>query len=202
VPVTGTEWNFNNYSRSNYAGCFSPHGFVVEPEASVPCLTAAGMNGGQQTTANPTVLSSVPLITKPGRSLFNYYGVPRTFESVTDGTSNTIAVSELISGIEQLDFRGAWWQDQGVGYSHYLTPNSPQTEAYQVDITSEKQGLPDLYLAPGGWTALMMGARSYHPNGVNAALADGSVRFITNGISSAAWTALATINGGDVFNLD
>jgi prepilin-type N-terminal cleavage/methylation domain-containing protein/prepilin-type processing-associated H-X9-DG protein len=202
VPMSGTGWNFNNYSRSNYAGCFSPHGFVVEPEVCVACMSAALMNGGEQTTANPTVLSSTPLVTKPGRSLFNYYGVIRTFESVTDGTSNTIAVSEWISGDQVMDFRGCWWQDQGVGYSHYLTPNSPQEEAYQLDITSDKSTLPSLYTAPGGWPAMMMGARSYHPGGVNCGFADGSVRFIGNSISSTAWTALATMNGNETFNLD
>src|SRR5207245_2764547 len=48
-------WVWSNFTRSNYAGCFSPHGFVIEPEACVPCLVNHTMNGGQQTTANPTV---------------------------------------------------------------------------------------------------------------------------------------------------
>jgi prepilin-type processing-associated H-X9-DG protein len=36
-----------------------------------------------------------------------------------------------------------------------------------------------------------------HPGGVNTLLADGSVRFVDNGISLAAWKALSTFNGGD-----
>jgi prepilin-type N-terminal cleavage/methylation domain-containing protein/prepilin-type processing-associated H-X9-DG protein len=41
-------------------------------------------------------------------------------------------------------------------------------------------------------------ARSYHSGGVNVALADGSVRFITNNIALATWRALGTRGGGEV----
>ncbi len=40
-------------------------------------------------------------------------------------------------------------------------------------------------------------ARSYHPGGVNAALADGSVRFFGNGIDVKTWRALGTRAGSD-----
>jgi prepilin-type processing-associated H-X9-DG protein len=40
-------------------------------------------------------------------------------------------------------------------------------------------------------------ARSYHSGGVNAQFMDGSVDFITNGISQAIWRALGTCNGGE-----
>jgi prepilin-type processing-associated H-X9-DG protein len=41
-------------------------------------------------------------------------------------------------------------------------------------------------------------ATSWHTNGVNVLFCDGSIRFITNGISVATWQALGTRNGGDV----
>lgn len=40
-------------------------------------------------------------------------------------------------------------------------------------------------------------ARSYHPGGVNAALADGSVRFFGNEIDVRTWRALGTRSGSD-----
>jgi prepilin-type processing-associated H-X9-DG protein len=43
-----------------------------------------------------------------------------------------------------------------------------------------------------------MGARSLHPRGVNAAMADGSVRFVADEIDLAPWQALGSINGGEV----
>ena len=41
-------------------------------------------------------------------------------------------------------------------------------------------------------------ARSAHPGGVNAALGDGSVRFIGQYIDLTTWRALSTTKGGEV----
>ncbi len=43
-------------------------------------------------------------------------------------------------------------------------------------------------------------ARSFHPGGVNAVLADGSVRFFGNGIGVGAWRALGTRAGSEALS--
>jgi hypothetical protein len=43
----------------------------------------------------------------------------------------------------------------------------------------------------------MTAARSRHPSGVVAANADGSVRFVSETVSSDVWTALGSMNGGE-----
>jgi prepilin-type processing-associated H-X9-DG protein len=45
-------------------------------------------------------------------------------------------------------------------------------------------------------------ARSAHAGGVSAAMADGSVRFFTNGISQTVWSALGTRAGGEAVSPD
>jgi prepilin-type processing-associated H-X9-DG protein len=45
-------------------------------------------------------------------------------------------------------------------------------------------------------------SRSYHPGGVNALLADGSVRFSKNSISIPVWRALSSTTGGEVVSSD
>ncbi|MFO0909605.1 MAG: DUF1559 domain-containing protein [Isosphaeraceae bacterium] len=45
-------------------------------------------------------------------------------------------------------------------------------------------------------------ARSYHPGGVNATFADGSVRFIKNTINPNVWRALGTRAGAEVISAD
>ncbi len=53
------------------------------------------------------------------------------------------------------------------------------------------------------WVAFgngFMAARSNHPGGVNAAMADGSVRFISDSVNQVAWRALGTIAGGEVLS--
>jgi prepilin-type N-terminal cleavage/methylation domain-containing protein/prepilin-type processing-associated H-X9-DG protein len=45
-------------------------------------------------------------------------------------------------------------------------------------------------------------ARSYHPGGVNALLADGSVKFMKSTTDGNTWRALGTIRGGEVISAD
>jgi prepilin-type processing-associated H-X9-DG protein len=40
-------------------------------------------------------------------------------------------------------------------------------------------------------------ARSYHPNGVNVGMADGSVRFATSNVDATIWFGVGTINNGE-----
>jgi prepilin-type processing-associated H-X9-DG protein len=53
---------------------------------------------------------------------------------------------------------------------------------------------------PSGRGALAA-ARSKHVLGVNAAMADGSVRFFGNSMDLSTWRALGTRAGGEVINI-
>jgi prepilin-type N-terminal cleavage/methylation domain-containing protein/prepilin-type processing-associated H-X9-DG protein len=56
---------------------------------------------------------------------------------------------------------------------------------------------------PGSGTmATFSNADSYHSGGINALMADGSVRFIKNSINPTTWWALGTIAGGEVIGAD
>jgi prepilin-type N-terminal cleavage/methylation domain-containing protein/prepilin-type processing-associated H-X9-DG protein len=79
--------------------------------------------------------------------------------------------------------RGSSWfwggRDWNSAFSAYASPNAP---------------IPDCGAHGRGWFL----ARSLHSGGVNAALADGSVRFISNNIALTTWRSLATRAGGEV----
>ena len=68
---------------------------------------------------------------------------------------------------------------------------------YDVDWTSARVG-------PGTptHTYRVVTARSFHSNGVNALLMDGSVKFVTNAISQGTWRAVGTRGGGEVIGND
>jgi len=142
----------------------------------------------------------------------------------TDGTSNTIAFSEkrvgsgsgtytptrdwigvesinsassvddlvlICSSLPPASVRdgvldsGRDWLLYGTPYSLFLTsvpPNSPIPDC------------GDQHLSGRG----IFAARSYHPGGVNAAMADGSVRWVASSISMAHWRALGTRSGSEV----
>lgn len=72
----------------------------------------------------------------------------------------------------------------GMGYNHILGPNS-------VGCHNGPAG----YLL--NWNFAAIPASSLHRGGVNVLFADGSVRFMTDTISTAVWNAVGSRNGGD-----
>ena len=50
----------------------------------------------------------------------------------------------------------------------------------------------------GAETVQVTAARSRHPGGVNAALCDASVRFISDSIALEAWQSMGTMNGDEI----
>ena len=56
--------------------------------------------------------------------------------------------------------------------------------------------------ADGGPTYASVASRSYHPGGVNALFADGSVHWIKNSVNYQTWRALGSVGGGEVISSD
>ena len=154
-------------------------------------------------------------------------GIKTTLARVTDGTSNTAIFSEYIKGTSgsykpanglgitwnftqnqnaaaanpnladaqgcqaatatQWDYKGEYWtcHDGGRGgtYWHITTPNTRACAA------------------GSSWDGLV-GPSSTHSGGVNVMFLDGSVKFIKNSISYAAWTGIGTMSGGEVVSSD
>jgi prepilin-type processing-associated H-X9-DG protein len=133
--------------------------------------------------------------------------VARRLLDIQDGTSNTVLLSETITGPEGSgDIRGTWWHLQGSQFSAERPPNTGTPDQMNRNAVYG----PPYYGAPicvptkspcVGATDYSMQrfyARSRHPGGVSAVLADGSVRFVTNGISAQTWQAAGSIAGGEV----
>ena len=133
-----------------------------------------------------------------------FYRRSRTkFASVIDGTSNTLMVSEsIVRG--SVNKNGGWggaggyWGGAPHGAYGFTTLETPNTllpdRVYKCKDT--------LFLhAPCtstfGTNDHRNFARSYHPGGVNATLADASVRFITDSINLTTYRNLATRRGGE-----
>jgi prepilin-type N-terminal cleavage/methylation domain-containing protein len=117
---------------------------------------------------------------------------------VTDGTSNTLAMSETVQG-KGGDLRGFGWWGGGAHFETLLTPNSPLPDRTEQSCTpavrlnppcaNRQAGIPN-----GEET---IAARSRHPSGVSAVLCDGSVRFFSNNVALDVWRAWGTSQGGD-----
>jgi prepilin-type N-terminal cleavage/methylation domain-containing protein/prepilin-type processing-associated H-X9-DG protein len=117
-----------------------------------------------------------------------------------DGTSNTAMLSETLKVDNVNDWRGVMHYPEGSAYQHNRAPNSA--------IPDELRGsmcVTTLPRAPCvGVTAnydnrrLIFTARSLHPGGVNVALADGSIRFVSNSVNLATWQGLGIAADGAV----
>lgn len=82
-------------------------------------------------------------------------------------------------------YGGATWLLNGYAYTwynHVLTPNSRT---------------PDCTNAGGMVAQGATTARSWHPGGVNLAMADGAVRFVSENIDLQVWRAVGTRDGGE-----
>src|SRR5262245_39168637 len=100
---------------------------------------------------------------------------------ISDGTSNTYMIGE---DIPMLINWNAWAYPNGANGTCAIPPN--------VGVTV---GDPDLGIAGVGRWPTRYSFRSRHPNGVQFALADGSVRFVANNIALLVYRGLATRAG-------
>jgi prepilin-type processing-associated H-X9-DG protein len=123
-------------------------------------------------------------------------------KKITDGTTDTLLLSEVIQG-EGVDLRGLTWWGDAAGFSAYLAPNSSQPD---VAVFASYCNKPDNDLLPCAQQTSnnpsMFAARSRHPGGVNAAMCDGSVRTVSNDIDLTVWRALSTTHGAEAISGD
>jgi prepilin-type N-terminal cleavage/methylation domain-containing protein len=119
------------------------------------------------------------------------------FADVVDGLSNTLAFSETVQG-KSGDLRGFAWWGGGSHFETYITPNSSQpdvTESSSYCMPSVRLNPPCIGASGSTWETIA--ARSRHPVGVNAALCDGSTRFVSNNVDLTTWRSLGTAANGD-----
>ncbi len=151
--------------------------------------------------------------------------------SFTDGTSNTLLVSEVkawqpyrrnggppstavpsnvaeaeaaaASGAQFKNTGHTEWPDGRVhhhGFTTVMTPNSvvectDGTDTYDCDYNSWQEGKDGISGSP---SYAIITTRSYHAGTVQAALADGSVRSISENIDLSVWRAAGTRAGGEI----
>ncbi|MCE9561199.1 MAG: DUF1559 domain-containing protein [Planctomycetes bacterium] len=116
---------------------------------------------------------------------------------VTDGTSNTLMGSEVLIAQDTTthDLRGRYnntWQGNTL-FSTLYPPNTTVGDRSDYCNTIPKAPCQGL-----GGTSTVQSARSMHTGGVNAVMADGSVRFVRDGVTLSTWQNAGTRAGGEV----
>jgi prepilin-type N-terminal cleavage/methylation domain-containing protein/prepilin-type processing-associated H-X9-DG protein len=158
------------------------------------------LNSAWPTPANSiaTPFNSSPLVTAAqanGNGVFGYQSSNK-LASVTDGTSNTIALGEVAYGLIPLTsgrtglnvwaFAGYNVGESGVVASMYGVNPQKRFGVTAMNYIS--------WFTPGPPMALSMSVSSFHPGGANVGMADGSVRFLKETIASFPANAVPATN--------
>jgi prepilin-type N-terminal cleavage/methylation domain-containing protein/prepilin-type processing-associated H-X9-DG protein len=123
-------------------------------------------------------------------------------ERISDGTSNTLMLAELIQGQGGDDLRGFIWWGNASGFTAFNLPNSNAPDV----MTGGLCNVPATWNIP--CTTInsqsfpkMSSARSRHsPGGVNVVFCDGHVAWIGDSVSLPVWRALSTTQGNETVN--
>jgi hypothetical protein len=141
---------------------------------------------------------------------------------ITDGTSNTVMLSEIRLGLVPVDRRGCWAMGlsgasviAALSQGDATVPND--SNEYSDDIEDCDQVRRALGVGNGGLGRLQMGcsndnlprnwpnwqaqARALHPGGLHVALGDGTCRWISNNISQTIWQAITGRNDNRVVDM-
>jgi prepilin-type N-terminal cleavage/methylation domain-containing protein/prepilin-type processing-associated H-X9-DG protein len=122
-------------------------------------------------------------------------GTRRFPASISDGTSNTIFVTERVV---QAYGSSTWAPDGGFNYYPDWGPSIASPEAGE-----QLKGLAAKFeVQPRGTSGNGNRAVSPHTGGINAALGDGSVRFVSQGVSAQTWWFALTPASGDILGND
>lgn len=143
---------------------------------------------------------------------------------IRDGLSHTVAFSERLRGtghVESMVNERDFWPAPGLMLTadHLLQgcriAARPHSDPGYVSAgrwwfwvgreqtlythTQEPNGsVPDCLIGGVRPATGMATARSWHPNGVNALMGDGSVRFVTETLAQEIWRGMGTRNGGEL----
>ncbi len=188
--------NTNLYQVPVPLGCTNP-----TIDGSSGCRQFGGAPFGWYENSDLVNDSTFPWTVPPSNPDNGRMGTPRKITSITDGTSNTMMASEVLQG-RGSDLLGFTWWGGAAGFTTDMAPNSPLPDVITGGICNgiAFANIPACTTTSTATRARETGARSYHTNGVNAAMCDGSVRFINNNIDIFTWRSMSTSQGGEVFN--
>ncbi|BBO31212.1 DUF1559 domain-containing protein [Lacipirellula parvula] len=136
--------------------------------------------------------------------------IERNFKEITDGLSNTMLASETVQGQDVVDpvnpvanardLRGLTWWGWSAGFETRNGPNTSSADTMQQkEYCSSAPPNPPCDSPSSAASYHWAAARSRHPGGVNAAMCDASVQFVTDGVDLAAWRAASTMQAEEAY---
>jgi prepilin-type N-terminal cleavage/methylation domain-containing protein/prepilin-type processing-associated H-X9-DG protein len=203
---------FGHLTKANYVACFG--GFemldAIPPDSVFPPKTVN--SNTKRDMAGIFTMVHIHKNPPAGR-----LGRGSRVAQVTDGMSKTVLISELLTWDGETDttddtgntgaggnddWRGVW-MIPSVGASAFTgryPPNSSEPDAIpgcsqSIEGSGAYIEMPCKRYADGNSGHLWASPRSRHNGGVNAAMGDSSVRFVSNDVDQLVWQAACTRAG-------
>jgi prepilin-type N-terminal cleavage/methylation domain-containing protein/prepilin-type processing-associated H-X9-DG protein len=176
-PPFGTPWDADGVFRAGENGTFTQ---ISDGLSNTAAFSESLLGEGPY----------VPHGSSPGdpRKVYAYVPAPPGLSPATCETATSWNYESP---------RGYLWASGEIrcaSYNHYFPPNTTRYDCVSLIPLSGTSGR-QTYTALG-----FKAARSNHPGGVNLLMADGSVRFVANGIRLDTWQALSTRAGGETIS--
>ncbi len=188
--------------RTHYFGIFGANTEVDSGTPALPDYCGTGRPGVYTMELEPPATTGVPNPNPPcivdsgcGRIANNGIIIRRTkvgMKDVTDGTSNTMMLAESAFGPRDSDDNVRPWIVGSVGNCLYTVRN------VVYPINQGGRGVPGQPDAKRN----NIGIGSEHSNGAHVALADGSVRFLSDSVEQRTLFAMASRSGDEVLPAD
>ncbi|MGI6415780.1 MAG: DUF1559 domain-containing protein [Thermoguttaceae bacterium] len=178
----GYGWTPRDYPVSSYKACMGRTGVLNGT------FTVYGHNSNacSATTCRMDWIGMFPTV---GYSQLQY----ANFSAVRDGLSNTLGLGEYATRT-QLG-RGGFWNYPWGGF--VVGGIGPTTASWGMTDFVQCMALP----GSTTWWGCYYGFSSFHPGGLNFALGDGAVRFISTNVDFSILEAAATRSGKEVAQL-
>jgi prepilin-type N-terminal cleavage/methylation domain-containing protein/prepilin-type processing-associated H-X9-DG protein len=208
-----------------FKACICSNGGFDPEQGALPASAGGVMQNPVKTylcPADPTGNNGFSGWAATGSYVYNgmifqadWVGYSKFPASITDGTSNTIFFTETygMANGGALGYGGdqtLWWWD----YNSFETPTSSNGDCGGLNYYGAAYP-PLIRPTPSfcgsntrAWTwggnvsVCMCRATSPHTSGINVGMGDGSVRFVSGGISGASWFAACTPASGDLPGAD
>ena len=191
-------WN----SKGNYAACWGNDGYLdFDPRFEVPPEIKARRGAFHIVMLSGWMTRSIQADAAKNRGSWKLgLGTGTRIADITDGSSHTLMVGEVIGYDSQEDARGTWiFPAMGSAvFSAKFGPNATQNDV--IAMCEENIAADDRLKCTENrsdgqvWAA----TRSNHPGGCVVSLCDGSAEFFSDDVELSVWHALATKQGDEV----
>ena len=208
ADISGDNWIVQKRASTNYLGCVSGRLKNDRRRQTVPLPW-----GGTGSTEVISDLDGVFIQKMPGQRIrmndkgFGMTG--STMASITDGTSNTIAIGEAEPDLRVVPEMGVIRENNAsmMGRKDHWPFGGDDVDTNNQGDMSEHLGstgvaMNMLPVAPGtaAFAEYEISFGSRHTGGANFGYADGSVRFLGQTIDLTVYGQLGSRNGGEVVN--